>query len=211
MIHHEAMKKPFLKFLLLGCGTITLLLAAMVIWLGHPIFSAPGDVKLTPHHPFRSAQAKERYLQLYDARAKSWPIESESRMVATSYGQTFVRVSGSPEAPPLVLLPGANAASLLWRPNIAALSEHYGTFAVDNIYDFGRSIYTRRLETPEDFVNWLEELLSGLELDDEVHLLGLSYGGWITCQYALQRPERLGKVVLVAPAAKPYSRSTPRS
>ncbi len=195
------MKKPFLKFFLVGCGTITVLVAAIVIWVGVQILSKPGDLELTPHHPFRSAQAKEQYLQLYDAMEKNWPIPSESRMVDTSDGQTFVRISGPADAPPLVLLPGANATSLLWSPNIAALSEHYRTFAVDNIYDFGRSIYRRRLETPDDLVNWLDELLRELEVEDKIHLIGLSYGGWITSQYALRRPEQLDKVVLLAPAA----------
>jgi hypothetical protein len=36
------------------------------------------------YHPFRSAEAKEKYLKLYDLRAKKWPVVSESRMVDTS-------------------------------------------------------------------------------------------------------------------------------
>lgn len=194
-------KRSFLRFFLIGCGTLTFLAAALVIWLGVQVFSSPTDVELTPHHPFRSAQAKERYLRMYDAMEKNWPIPSESRMVGTSDGETFVRIGGPADAPPLVLLPGANATSLLWSPNIAALSEHYRTFAVDNIYDFGRSIYRRRLETPDDFVNWLDELLRGLEVEEKIDLIGLSYGGWIASQYALHRPEQLDKVVLLAPGA----------
>ena len=31
-------------------------------------------------------------------------------------------------------------------------------------------------------------------------MVGLSYGGWITTQYALRLPERLNKIVLLAPA-----------
>lgn len=201
MEKRKTKRRFFSRTFLLGCGTLILLIAAVVIWLGVQIFSKPGDVELTPHHPFRSAQAKDRYLQFYESMEKHWPIASESRMVDTSYGRTFVRVSGPAEAPPLVLLPGANATSLLWAPNIAALSEKYRTIAVDNIYDFGRSVYTRRPETSADLVTWLDDLFSALGLGDGIHLMGISYGGWITSQYALQRPERLEKVVLVAPAA----------
>ncbi len=201
MASRQTKKKSFHRVFLIGCGTIIVVAAALVIWLGVQIVSTPGDVEMTPHHPFRSAQAKERYLQLYDAMEKNWPIESESLMVDTSYGKTFVRVSGPPEAPPLVLLPGAAGNSLLWTQSIAGLSEHYRTFAVDNVYDFGRSVYSRRPETPHDLVNWLEELFLALELGDSIHLMGLSYGGWITSQYALQRPESLSRAVLIAPAA----------
>jgi hypothetical protein len=52
-------------------------------------------IKMSAHHPFRSAKAKEQYLKLYDMRAKEWPVASETGMVNTAYGPTFVRVSGS--------------------------------------------------------------------------------------------------------------------
>jgi pimeloyl-ACP methyl ester carboxylesterase len=71
---------------------------------------------------------------------------------------------------------------------------------VDNIYDYGRSIYTQIIKNPDEFVNWLDELFSALELGNNIDLMGLSYGGWLTSQYALRLPERLNKIVLLAPA-----------
>ncbi|MBA4417526.1 MAG: alpha/beta hydrolase [Syntrophus sp. (in: bacteria)] len=133
-------------------------------------------------------------------RARQWPVISESRVVDTSYGSTFVRISGPAAAPPLVLLSGAGATSLMWIPNIEALSERYKTYAVDNIYDYGRSVYTRTLKGSDDFVKWLDELFSLLELGDAINLMGMSYGGWIVSQYALRFPHRLDKIVLLAPA-----------
>jgi len=158
-------------------------------------------MELSAYHPFRSAKAKEQYLALYDLRAKMWPIVSESRLAETSYGQTFIRISGSTAAEPLVLLPGAGCNSLMWAPNIEALSECYETYAVDNIYDNGRSVYTRSLKSPDDFVNWLDELFNILALGDNINLMGLSYGGWLASQYALRFPNHLAKMVLLAPAA----------
>jgi pimeloyl-ACP methyl ester carboxylesterase len=32
-------------------------------------------------------------------------------------------------------------------------------------------------------------------------MMGMSYGGWITSQYALRNPQRQGKVILLAPSA----------
>ena len=154
---------------------------------------------MTSYHPFRSATAKAQYLKLYDMRAKKWPVHSETRFVDTSYGQTFVRMSGPAGAPPLVLLHGGGGNSLQWIPNIEALSRNYRIYAVDNIYDFGRSIYTRIIKTPDDFVNWLDEVFSALGLGNNINLMGLSYGGWLTSQYALRFPDRLDKIVLLAP------------
>jgi pimeloyl-ACP methyl ester carboxylesterase len=157
-------------------------------------------MEILPFHPFRSAKAKDQYLKLYDMRAKKWPVPSETRMVDTSYGQTFIRISGPVGAPPLVLLHGGSGNSLQWIPNIKALSGFFKTYAVDNIYDYGRSVYTRPVKNPDDFVNWLDELFSTLELGDNINLMGLSYGGWLTSLYALRFPYRLNKIVLLAPA-----------
>jgi pimeloyl-ACP methyl ester carboxylesterase len=77
----------------------------------------------------------------------------------------------------------------------------FQTFAVDNIYDNGRSVFTRMFRTPDDFVNWLDELFDVLGLEDNINLVGLSYGGWLTSQYALRFPSRLNRIVLIAPVA----------
>ena len=195
-----ARTKSVLKGCSLGCGALALLVALGVLWLAHTISKSTGEIELTAHHPFRSPAARERYLTRYDERAREWPIPSETRMVETSWGQTFVRISGPIGTPPLVLLPGASATSLQWIPNVQALSRSHRTYAVDNIYDVGRSIYSRRFSSGDDFAEWLDELFTALDLGNDVTLMGLSYGGWVTSQYALAHPERLRGAVLVAPA-----------
>ncbi len=156
--------------------------------------------EMTAYHPFRSKAAKKEYLALYDERVKKWPVDSRTQFVDTAYGQTFVRLSGPAGASPLVLLHGAGGDSLQWIPNIEALSRRYSVFAVDNIYDYSRSIYSQVIKNPDDYVQWLDELFSALGLGNHIKLMGLSYGGWLTSQYALRFPGRLAKMVLVAPA-----------
>lgn len=158
-------------------------------------------MEITEFHPFKSVEAKENYLKLYDEWAKEWPILSEIKMVETSYGETFVRISGPKDAPPLVLLHTMASNSLMWIPNIEELSKNYRTYAVDDIYGHGRSTYTKIIKNPEDFANWLDELFNALELGNNINLVGISYGGWQTSQYALKFPEKLNKIVMIAPAA----------
>jgi len=62
-------------------------------------------------------------------------------------------------------------------------------------------VFKRQLKSSDDYVQWLDELFDGLELGDRIHLMGLSYGGWLTSQYAIRVPERIDKIVLLAPAA----------
>ena len=94
---------------------------------------------LAAHHPFVSARAKAQYVEFNEQRARAWPVPCDCRTVDTPHGHTFVRVSGPPDGPPLVLLPGGGNHSLMWLPNIAGLSERHRTYAVDSILDVGRS------------------------------------------------------------------------
>jgi pimeloyl-ACP methyl ester carboxylesterase len=193
--------RRFLKVCGLGCGTSLFLLIVLIYWIYLAVFAGPDLMDLNSFHPFRSEKAKQEYLAHYDMRAREWPVESENRLVQTSFGETFVRISGPPDAPPLVLLPGGGATSLIWRPNIEAFSERYRTYAVDNIYDFGRSRFNQKMTTAQDSVAWLDEFFGALELGDRINLIGYSYGGWLASEYTLAHGERLDRVVLVAPAA----------
>jgi pimeloyl-ACP methyl ester carboxylesterase len=195
------MNIPYKKFLLIGCASLILLVLVGFIHIGLQIFPGSGPVEITDYHPFKSARAQEKYLAAYDLHAKNWPVPSENRMVETSYGSTFMRISGSYGAPPLVLLHGFGGNSLNWLPNVETLSQTYRVYAIDTITDSGRSIYTQVMDNPGDYIVWLNEVFNALDLGDDINLVGLSYGGWLTAQYAQYYPERLNKIVLLAPAA----------
>jgi pimeloyl-ACP methyl ester carboxylesterase len=150
-------------------------------------------------HPFRSEKARQQYLEFYDKLAQTWPVPSQTKMIETSYGQTFVRISGPDNAPPLVLLPGGGYNSLGWLYHIEALSANYRTYAIDNIYDYGRSIYSRPLTSPDVYVKWLAELFNKLGFDKKINLMGLSQGGWLTALYTVSFPQRINKTILIAP------------
>jgi pimeloyl-ACP methyl ester carboxylesterase len=87
----------------------------------------------------------------------------------------------------------------MWTGNIAALSAHYRTYALDTITDVGLSVPRRKMSTPMDLVNWLDEVFAALFPEGPLNLMGMSYGGWLASQYALRFPNRLRKVVLLAP------------
>ncbi|APR80167.1 putative carboxylesterase [Minicystis rosea] len=154
---------------------------------------------LGDHHPFRSAKAQARFWARYDLRAARWPVPSVSSMVDTSFGKTFVRISGPVEAPPMVLLHGVGGSSLQWAANIEALSASHRVFAIDLLYEHGRSVPVRPARTVVDLTDWLDEVRAGLGLENGICLVGLSYGGWLASRYALRFPERLSALVLLAP------------
>jgi len=119
------------------------------------------------YYPYRSAAVRDSVLAYYEAlAARVWPAGWEERMAPTGYGETFVRtvrivrIRGPAGAPPLVLLPGAAATSLMWAPNIGTLSEGCRTYAVDQVGEAGRSTCTRPVRTLNDLLGWLNELLT---------------------------------------------------
>lgn len=156
-------------------------------------------------YPFVSQEARDSYLSYYDKKARQcWPVlvDAENRHVETSFGRTFVRVGGPKEAPPLVLIPGDSETSLAWSFTIQALSTGCRTYALDHVNDIGRSIPKNSLTAPDDFVRYLDELLEKLNLHQRrINLVAHSCGGWQACLYAVAHPERLEKLVLLAPTA----------
>jgi pimeloyl-ACP methyl ester carboxylesterase len=151
-------------------------------------------------YPYRSPEARDRCFAYFDKlAAKRWPVVSHEQMVETSYGPTFVRATGPASAPPLILLHGLGATSLMWSPNVGALSAGFRTYAVDQIGEFGKSICTKPARNMADLVAWLDSLMDGLELTGGVNIIGMSYGGALAAQYALNCPARVGRVVLLAP------------
>jgi pimeloyl-ACP methyl ester carboxylesterase len=153
--------------------------------------------------PFISQQARDRYLDHYEAREKSWPVESENRTVTTDHGTTFLRVSGPAGAPPLVLLPGGQSTSLVWRRVIEPLSARFRTFALDSIFDQGRSVPSRPMRDVADLTAWLDGVLDALGLTDGINMAGISYGAYATAEYALHAPQRLRRIVWLSPSWSP--------
>jgi pimeloyl-ACP methyl ester carboxylesterase len=158
-------------------------------------------MKKAEYHPFKSQDAKEQYTRMYETKMKEWPVPFQSKIIDTPHGQTFVQISGPISAPALVLLTGLGGNSLSWIPHIKELSEHFRTYAVDNINDIGLSVNNKVITDQNDFTAWLDELFTLLNLENSINMLGISYGGWLAGEYALLHPERLNKIVMVAPVA----------
>ena len=64
----------------------------------------------------------------------------------------------------------------MWRRLIAPLAGRLRTYALDAIYDVGRSVPARPIKDIDDLVGWLDGVLDQLGLDGSVHLMGLSFG-----------------------------------
>jgi 3-oxoadipate enol-lactonase len=99
------------------------------------------------------------------------------------------------QGPPVVLLHGGLGDSGLWEAVVPFLAARFRTIRTDFRF-FGRSVGPAAPFSPvADVIGELDEL--GLE---RVALVGLSFGGRVAIDAALEQPERLWALAAVAPA-----------
>jgi pimeloyl-ACP methyl ester carboxylesterase len=129
---------------------------------------------------------------------KRWPVPYEEVDVPGRFGSTHVVVSGPRNAPPLVLLHGYMATSVMWAPNVGDFAKDRRVYAIDVMGQPSKSIPTEPIRSANDYAVWLGETLDALYLD-RVSLVGQSYGGWLALNFALFAPHRLHTLVLLSP------------
>jgi pimeloyl-ACP methyl ester carboxylesterase len=148
---------------------------------------------------FKTPQGRARYFAAYDATLAQWPVPVASFDVPTRFGRMHVNACGPQDAPPLLLLPGQAISSTMWYPNACALSRAHRLFALDIIGDLGKSVSSRPRLSPLEYGAWLIEVMDELRIE-RAHVAGLSFGGYLALRLALSAPERVRKLVLMAPA-----------
>jgi pimeloyl-ACP methyl ester carboxylesterase len=149
---------------------------------------------------FRSPTSKAQFYAAYEAVLKQWPTPYEALYIPTRFGETHVIVSGSGEAPPVVLLPPGGGHAPIWVRNVRSLSQFFRMYAVDIIGELNKSIPIRPIRSHREFMDWMTDLFDGLEIE-KADLVGNSNGGFFAVETALYLPKRVKKVVLISPAA----------
>ncbi len=134
----------------------------------------------------------------YTTMLASYPVPQRSFYVPTRYGLTHIAVSGHKRNPPMVLLHGWGVHAMMWKPNVAALSQDYLVYAVDVIGDGGRSAGARPSMLDASYAYWLEDVLDQLDLQ-RARIVGMSMGGWLALNGALHLPQRIERLFLIAP------------
>ncbi|GAA0380216.1 alpha/beta fold hydrolase [Paenibacillus motobuensis] len=156
---------------------------------------------------YRNEQGRDRFLAAYDQALSEWPVAYEISYVSTEFGETHIIRCGNPANPPLLLIHGMTATSLMWSANIAEWCRDYYVYCIDVPGDFGKSTLLKPLSSKEAAAKWLLELTQGLHLE-KFHLLGHSMGGFISLNFAVVHSERVRSLTLLAPAGSfaPLSR-----
>ncbi|MCS7173469.1 MAG: alpha/beta fold hydrolase [Armatimonadetes bacterium] len=123
-----------------------------------------------------------------------WGVR-ESRIPA---GGVPVRFLEAGSGPVVFLLHGADfgSAELTWRPTIPVLAEHFRVIAPD-LPGHGHTPSLPGPPATEAYLRWFGSFMDALGIK-RAALVGLSLGGAISLGFALQNPDRVGRLVLVA-------------
>lgn len=148
---------------------------------------------------YKSPSGKSEIMALYDAVLARWPVAHEERLISTRYGDTFVIASGEKTTSPVILLHGSASNAVSWVGDVAEYSAHFSVIAVDLPGEPGKSAENRPSWQGLAFAEWLEDVLDGLKLD-KTALVGISQGGWTALRFATCLPQRVSKLVLLAPS-----------
>lgn len=149
---------------------------------------------------FKTPEGKAKFNEAYQAVLARWPIPYEELDVSTRFGETHIISSGPPDAPSLFLMHCYFGTATVWYPNVAGLSQHFHTYALDILGEPNKSQPVGPLKSRAEIAQWFVDVLDALRIE-QAYLVGNSFGGFLTLNQAIHRPERLKGIVVISPAA----------
>jgi pimeloyl-ACP methyl ester carboxylesterase len=155
---------------------------------------------------YRSEAGRDLVQAQYRELLARWPAGTDQLRVPTREGETFVVACGPADAPPVVLLQGSGANAAMWLPDIEAYTRRLRAYAVDVIGEPGGSAPSRPALGSAAYAEWLDDALDGLRLE-RAALVGVSLGGALALDFAARRPQRVERLVLLAPSGIGRQRS----
>ena len=133
-----------------------------------------------------------RHPGLHDAKGNDLP----HRLIDIDGVRTYAVDAG--EGPPILLVHGYGDTADGWRRVVPGLLRDHRVVAID-VPPFGRSSEPPKGKLLDFYSEFLPPLLDELELD-RMTVIGHSLGGAISLRLAVENPERVERLGLVAPA-----------
>lgn len=145
---------------------------------------------------FKNEKGKRLVLNSYNHLLELWDTAFEEVKLETRYGTTHCIISGNKENPPLLMFHGVgDNSAVMWVLNIKELSRHFYCIAVDTIGGPGKSVPNENYNKKSfDQVGWINEVAELLKIK-AFNIIGVSNGGYMAFNYAVNEGQRVNKVV----------------
>lgn len=128
------------------------------------------------------------------------PATAPGEFADLSQGRTHYRWIGPVRGPVVVAIHGLTTSSPVWGAVAAGLGRIGYRVLVYDLYGRGYSDAPRGAQDRAFFLRQLTDLLAHLGLREDLTILGYSMGGSIATAFAAAHPERMHRLMLLAPA-----------
>jgi pimeloyl-ACP methyl ester carboxylesterase len=132
-------------------------------------------------------------------------IEAPGEFISLTNGITHYESFGHDAAPTVLLVHGFAVPYYMWDITFEVLKEN--GFHVIRFDLFGRGYSDRPnvVYNGELFTQQIADLLTALKIDKPVDIVGLSMGGPVVTEFTNKYPEKVRKVILIAPFSEPLN------
>jgi pimeloyl-ACP methyl ester carboxylesterase len=124
------------------------------------------------------------------------PDPDELEFVPSRFGPVGVRRRGTGR--PLILMHGGTGSANHWAANVEALATLRQVAAMD-LPGFGVSASPQAAISPQEYIDGLVDIVSGIVPSGAFDLAGFSFGAVCAAEVAVRLGQRVGRLVLVAP------------
>lgn len=143
--------------------------------------------------------------------ARRRPVEDRKgapgEIVELSQGKTHIHLQGNRRGPMAVLVHGLTTPEFVWDQLVPGLTELGFRIVSYDLYGRG---YSDRPDGKQDrafFLQQLEDVLAEADAPDSITLIGFSMGGAIATAFASSHPDRVERLILLAPAGLLHNQS----
>lgn len=190
------MEKKHLIIKIIKKGLIFVLLYILISTINILFFTPKG----VGH--FKNLESKELYTKYYEEILSKMPEPSWKGKVETKWGMVMVYkwdAENEKGNKPILLIPGHSAGVTMWSYNLPYLRKNHTVYAFDALGDSGLSIQSVPFNNNKDVSNYIIEVIDALKID-KVNLMGHSFGGGTSLEFAIDYKDRINSLVLIEPA-----------
>lgn len=137
---------------------------------------------------------------LYNQKISALNFLVIEKKVPTSYGLTNVIIAGKDNKPPLIMLHGTNSAAPFSLSKISFLEDKYQIFAIDLLGQPNKSDFIRLNKDNNAYGSWLLEVINQLKIQNNITLVGISFGAYPILKSALIDATKTKEIILISPA-----------
>lgn len=147
---------------------------------------------------YRSAAGRAAVLAMVERGIAELPLAVASRFVDTRFGATHVLVAGPAEAPPLLVIHGANGSADQMAAGMPWVARRRRCYFLDVPGEPNRSSEVRPGKRGDGLARWVGDVMGALGLE-RAALLGMSGGAYAVLKAAGGLPGRVTRAVLLVP------------